>query len=85
MFKTKKFPDSDQNLAPLMKNKNIDLIFNSFSSFAQIQFNRKFDKDISSKSIQKIIQNNIFLTNSIKNSIQNFEIGCIQFNKYSFN
>ena len=32
-------------------------------------------------SIQKIIQNNLFLTNSIQNSNQNFEIGCIQFNK----
>ena len=32
-------------------------------------------------SIQKIIQNNLFMLNSIQNSIQNFEISWIQFNK----
>ena len=32
-------------------------------------------------SIQKIIQNYLFPTNSIQNSIQNFEISWIQFNK----
>ena len=32
-------------------------------------------------SIQKIIQNNFCMVNSIQNSIQNFEISLIQFNK----
>ena len=32
-------------------------------------------------SIQKIIQNNFCMVNSIQNSIQNFEISWIQFNK----
>ena len=32
-------------------------------------------------SIQKIIQNNVCMVNSIQNSIQNFEISWIQFNK----
>ena len=32
-------------------------------------------------SIQKIIQNNFCMVNSIQNSIQNFEISRIQFNK----
>ena len=32
-------------------------------------------------SIQKIIKNNFFMVNSIQNSIKNFEISWIQFNK----
>ena len=32
-------------------------------------------------SIQTIIQNNLFLVNSIQNLIQNFEISWIQFSK----